>query len=59
MDSEIRTRGLRSCRRSAFDLEYWNGWWDVPEEGNYTDINDGAPLHAQGYKPWFPGEPNG
>ncbi len=42
---------------TAFDIQYWSGWWDENDEGNFTDINDGSPQGD--FTPWFPSEPNG
>ena len=46
-----------SC--STFDItkKFWNGWWDVPEEGNFTNVNNGQDVGE--FQPWSLGEPNG
>ena len=37
----------------------WTGWWDEPEEGEWTSVTTSNLLSQQKFKPWFPGEPNG
>ncbi len=40
-------------------VNLWNGWWDDPEEGVFSDVNTGEAMPGDGFAPWFPGEPNG
>ena len=39
--------------------EYWNGWWDEPNEGVWQDVNSGEPLGNASFAQWYLGEPNG
>ena len=43
----------------ASDIRYWNGWWDEPNEGTYTNVNTGEELAKDAFQPWYMGEPNG
>ncbi len=38
---------------------FWNGWWDEPTEGSFTDVNSGRAIAPDDYQPWYLGEPNG
>jgi hypothetical protein len=45
---------------TVFVPEYWGGWWDVNEEGNFTNVNTGMLLPKEvGDTKWYLGEPNG
>lgn len=38
---------------------FWNGWWDEPHEGTFSNVNNGDILTEEQYQPWLAGEPNG
>ena len=39
---------------------FYNGWWDVPDEGSFSTANDpNDVLPSDGFHPWYLGEPNG
>ncbi len=38
---------------------YWNGWWDLPVEGRFENVNNGKVLTSLDYSRWGLGEPNG
>ncbi len=44
-------------QKGSFDSRFWNGWWDQPQEGTFTNVNTGEAL--DGFQPWYLGEPNG
>jgi len=56
--AKVKSRdAIHVCLAIAFDVRYWNGWWDEPKEGTFTDVNNGQALGD--FQPWYLGEPNG
>lgn len=40
------------CRGPGTNNAYWNGWWDLPKEKHFTDINNDTPLPSH-FHPWY------
>ena len=59
-DMTAKAFAIKACQvRDGASTRYWNGWWDVHEEGVWIDVNNGSKLTDSNFAPWAPGQPNG